>query len=476
MPTGSGKTHVFTYIAVSAAKKGFRTLIVVHRSYLWQQVSRKLSEIGVSHGVIAPGQTKTNDLIQIASIDTVIRRLRDISEPNAIIFDEGHHVIKKNKWGKLANFFSSSKIIGVTATACRTNGQGLGIDAGGFYDVLIYGPQIADLIPEYLTPFQLYAPNIGIDTKNIRIIAGDYEKSELNKRVDQKKIYGNVPLHYNKICPGVPAIAFCVSVKHAEHVANEFNMVGIPANAVSGKTPEWKRRMLFDGLSNGRYKVLCSCDLVSEGFDVPVCGAAICLRPTQSTTLCLQQWGRTTRIAPGKKYAYIIDHVGNYLRHGYPDNHREWDLSGIKFKTKNTEEPSVLTRVCPRCFVVHRPSPICPGCGYKYSELEVLPKIDEKAELVKIATAHQLKIEKNKKRIALITSAKSLKELYHVADELKYKHGWADFVWQSRIKKFKEAKTISDLHRAAYLIGYDGNIRDEWNRRREMAYKENCIT
>ena len=468
MPTGSGKTHVFVYIAINAAIKGYRTMIIVHRSYLWQQVSFKLSELGVRHGIIAPGQTQTDDLIQIASIDTLIRRLHNVRRPNAIIFDEAHHVKGGNKWGKVAKYYVS-KIIGFTATACRTDGSGLGINAGGFFDKLIYGPSYLDLTPRYLSPFRLFAPNIGVDLKNIPIRAGDYKKEELIHRFDKKKIYGDVPAHYMKICPDIPAIAFCVSVKHTEYVADEFNRNRISAAAVSGTTSEIKRKNLFRGLANGRYKVLCSCDLVSEGFDVPVCGAAILLRPTQSLTLYLQQCGRTTRIFDGKEYAYIIDHVGNsdWRKHGAPDLDREWSLDGIKKKKKcEEEEAKILTRTCPMCFIVHSPSPTCPNCGFKYIDFGILPRVDLKAELKEIQTEKQRKIQKQIKKKELLRSAKSLNELYNVAEQLHYKMGWAEIVWQSRQKKFENAKTLTELFVAARLIGFNPDrVRDEWKGR-----------
>ena len=399
LPTGGGKTHVFTFIATKAADRGNSTLIIVHRSYLWQQVSEKLTELGVSHGIIAPGHTATSDKIQIASIDTLIRRLPQIRPPDLIIYDEAHHVIKSNKWGKVANYFSNSKILGVTATPCRTSGQGLGVEAGGFFETLISGPSITELMPEFLTPFKVFAPEIGIDLTGIRRIAGDYDKKEVIKRIDRKNIYGHVPEHYKRICPGVPAIAFCVSVNHCHHVADEFKQNGISAEPVSGKTPENQRRYLFDGLASGKFNVLCACDLVSEGFDVPACGAGILLRPTQSLVLFMQQCGRTTRRAPGKDFSYILDHVGNIQRHGMPDQVRSWDLSGVVYKKgKHEEEGNVLTRTCPICSNVHSPAPTCPECGYRYLTEFKPPKTVE-VELQEMKTAKEKEeVEKKVKK------------------------------------------------------------------------------
>lgn len=435
MPTGSGKTHIFTSIAEKARQKENRSLIIVHRSFLWKQVSDKLTDIGVYHGIIAPGHTPTSDHIQIASIDTLIRKLDRTKKPDIIIFDEAHHVIRNNKWGKVAEYWPDVPILGVTATPVRTSGQGLGIQSGGFFDKIIIGSQILDLTPRYITPYKLYAPDIGIDISDIKRIAGDYDKHEVIKRVDKKKIYGSVPGHYKDLCYGVPAIAFCVSIKHAEHVAEEFSNAGIPSAPVSGKTREKQRTYLFQALARGHIMVLCSCDLVSEGFDVPVCGCSICLRPTQSLALCLQQWGRAGRPYPGKEYAYILDHVGNYTRHGMPDASRTWTLGGGRYSKDNLGEMTLAVRTCPVCFNVHYPAPVCPECGYNYINGKELPKVDERVKLQEIETARAKEELLKKDKRYHRSHCKTLQDLKDYAKRYNYKMKWADYVFQSWLDK-----------------------------------------
>ncbi|MCK5450229.1 MAG: DEAD/DEAH box helicase [Candidatus Omnitrophica bacterium] len=435
LPTGSGKTHIFTSIASKAAQRGNRTLIIVHRSFLWEQVSSKLTDIGVEHGIIAPGRTSTADKIQIASVDTLIRRLDKTTKPDIIIYDEAHHVVAGNKWGRVAEYWPDVPIIGVTATPVRTSGQGLGVGSNGYFDHLIIGAQISDLSPEYIAPCKLFAPT-DIDLSGVKRVAGDYDRKEVGKRVDTKKIYGSVPGHYKLICYGVPAIAFCVSIKHAEHVSEEFQSAGISSASVSGKTPKNRREYLFDALARGKIMVLTSCDLVSEGFDVPICGCAICLRPTQSLGLCLQQWGRPARPYPGKKWAYILDHVGNYTRHGMPNAYREWSLEGAKHNpTTSNEEGVVAVRTCPVCFNVHAPAPVCPECSHVYANMGRLPETDERIRLREIEME---KVKENLKKQDIKFQrggCRSLEELEEFARIHNYKSGWARHVWQSRQKK-----------------------------------------
>ncbi len=292
LPTAGGKTIVFCHIAEQAAAKGRRIYILVHRQELLKQASEKLSELNVPHGIIAPGRTMTGDLVQVASVDTLIRRLPIVPRPDIIIVDEGHHCIKGNKWGKVAGYHNSF-LLGVTATPCRTNGDGLGVHYQGYFDCIVPGPSIRDLIDEgWLSQPIIYAPPIGVDLSGVSIRAGDYAQNELEVRIDKAKITGDAVQHYLKICNGTPAIAFCVGIKHAENVAQQFNAAGVPSASIDGTMSDNVRSSRIADLGNGRLKVLTSCDIVSEGTDIPIVTTAILLRPTYSLCLFLQQCGR----------------------------------------------------------------------------------------------------------------------------------------------------------------------------------------
>lgn len=464
MPCRSGKTHVFTYIAIELEKRGFRVLIIVHRSYLRTQCSNKIHDIGATHGIVAPGHILTAHKIQIASINTLIRRLDKIIPPDFIIIDEGHHVANNNQWQRVIQYFYNARVLGVTATPCRTNGQGLGVSVGGSYDTIVPGSSILDLTPEYLTKNKLFAPDV-LDMTGVPKRGGDFVQKENEKRIILKGIYGNVPKHYKDICYGVPAIAFCVSIKHTKIVADKFNSCGIPAAAISGKTSEKQRDYLFKGLANGRYMILCSCDLISEGIDVPVCGCSILLRSTQSLVLYLQQCGRGNTFAPGKEYAYIIDHVGNYIRHGFPDQDREWSLDGVKYNKKAEEERTICTRTCPMCFhVQHSSIPKCQECGYIYINGMKLPSVNEKINLKEIETARKKKIETERRTVQ--GSCNTLDSLKSFAASKGYKPGYVKHVWDARMNKFKNADSLNALYSAAKNIDFPrGDVRREWERR-----------
>jgi len=363
-PTGSGKTVVFCWIAEQAKQKGKRVLILVHRRELLDQTSRHLDLLGVRHGLIAPKCCPTGDSLQIASVQTLIRRLGQYPAPDLIIVDECHHSAA-GSWQTILDYYPEAKLLGVTATPVRLDGKALGKKAGGYYEAIIPGPTIRKLIElKYLTQPVVFAPPSLVDLTKVKTRFGDYSKRDLANAMDKPVIVGDAIKHYINICDGVPAIAFCASVKHAEELALKFNEKGIPSASIDGKLDDYTRRSRIHGLAEGKIRILTSCEIVSEGTDIPKVGAAILLRPTQSLGLYLQQVGRVLRPYPGKKHSIILDHVGNTLRHGMPDEVRSWNLNeGVRPKKNGEVVPRF--RQCEKCFFcfgLHLTE--CPNCKH----------------------------------------------------------------------------------------------------------------
>jgi superfamily II DNA or RNA helicase len=165
---------------------------------------------------------------------------------------------------------------------------------------------------------------------------------------------------YTRLCAGVPAIVFCVDIKHSQLVAECFTTAGYRAAHVDGETGREERRALIRALGSGELQVLCNCGLVSEGLDVPGVVAAILLRPTKSLALYLQQVGRALRPAPGKERALILDHAGNTRRFGLADTPRAWSLDG-----RAGGGESVVQR-CHECGAINLTTDTtCRECGTK---------------------------------------------------------------------------------------------------------------
>jgi len=440
LPTGGGKTVMFSYITESAMRHGKRVLILVHRRELLKQASDSLTANGVDHGYIAPGFPMDGRKVQVASVQTVVRRLHKLHTPDLVILDEGHHVAART-WEKIVSEFRNARYLGVTATPCRLDGRGLGRQQGGLYDSMVVGPSMAELIQGgWLSPYELYAPDIGIDMSGVHTRMGDFKRDEVNQRVNKPAITGCALSHYRRYVDGKPAITFCVSVDHAHRVAETFRAAGYVSVPVDGTMKAADRDQAIRGLATGAIQVVTACDIISEGVDVPVVEAGILLRPTQSMGLFLQQIGRIFRPLPGKT-AMLLDHAGNCWKHGLPDEDRQWQLNQPKVKRtkKDTEEKELSIRQCPKCYFVHKFGPECPHCGYIYTKKE--REIEQrKGNLKKMSAEEFRKYRAQVKKRQEQGMAGGLEELLNVAKRRGYDERWAHHVWKARQRKAQKTK------------------------------------
>ena len=372
LPTGSGKTVIFSKITKKCFDNDKKVLILVHKKELVQQASDKLKSFEVEHGIIQSGKPWKQCAIQVASVQTLVLRLNFMShyKPDVIIVDEAHHVAPNNTWSKVLGKYPDAVTLGVTATPERLDGNNLGF----YFEDLIVGVNIPYLVSKnYLAPHVVFAPPSKLNTSKVRTIGGDYNLKELAEETIQADIVGDAVEQYRLHADGLPAIAFCVSIKHAEVTCERFKKEGYKAAVVDGKMKEKDRDAAIQGLANGSVQVLCSCMIVSEGTDIPEVACAILLRKTKSMGLYMQQVGRILR--PQKnKTAIILDHVGNTKEHGFVDEPRAWSLEcKPRRKRKNEKAPAVQT--CKICFASFRPSKICPACGH-----EIIPTQRELTE------------------------------------------------------------------------------------------------
>lgn len=424
-PTGSGKTICFSYIAQQSLSRGSRTLILVHRQELLDQTSRTLSAFDVPHGVIAAGRKPDmGQPIQLASVQSLIRRMHKIPAPDLIVIDEAHHAVA-GSWRAVVDQFCNSRLLGVTATPERLDGKGL----GSIFEQMIFGPSVSDLQDAgHLSRAKYYAPTTA-DISGVKTRCGDFDQSGLESVMNQSKIIGDAVENYALYAAGQTAIAFCVSIDHARNVAEAFCRAGYDAATIDGTLTSTERRSRVDALGNGELKIVTSCEIINEGFDVPIVGGAILLRPTQSLGLHLQQIGRVLRPAPGKDFAVVIDHVGNLSRHGLAHGIRDWSLEDRPKRSGNKgATPDV--RQCPECYCCHDPQDnVCPGCGHEYE------KQGRKIEVVdgRLVEFEESMLTKRQE----VGHARTYQDLLEIAKARGYKPAWAKIVWEKRKNKNK---------------------------------------
>lgn len=457
-PTGFGKTIVFSDLAARAQAKGKSVGIFAHRAELIDQIGTALGKFGVQHGYLAPGFAP-NPLasVQVCSIQAVARRVeRLMARPfDLCVLDEAHHAAEGTSAHAIVNAHlrKAKRVLGVTATPQRLSGEPLSIA----FDKMVIGPSVASLIAiGRLSKFRMFAPSRP-DLSNVSRRAGDFRRDELGEVMDKPTITGDAVAHYRRICDGRRALAFCVSIAHAEHVAEQFRAAGYASASLDGKMDRATRRRVLADFASGRVQVLTSCDIVSEGFDVPAIEVAILLRPTESLALYLQQVGRSLRPYPGKDHALILDHAGNSLDkkqggrgHGFPDDPREWTLSGGRPNTAGMAQRSDRTIVCGRCWGMFRPAPCCPYCGFERDiQGRVISEIEGELEEIDpnlVREARRLEQDRINRRVQ---QTRDLAGLASLAVELGYKDAWLHRIYTSRgHPKFTLAQAYAAMRKA----------------------------
>lgn len=408
LPCGAGKSVIVAEIAKRATYKGNNVLFLIHRRELRDQIIRTFSKWGVDMS-----------FCDIMMMQTAARRIGKLRTPELIITDENHHCLASS-YRAIYEEFPKARIVGVTATPIRLNGDGL----GDINDILIQGVSAKWLIEnKFLAPYDYYAPSVS-DLTGLKISHGEYAAADIEKRLAKNTVFGDVIGYYKKFAAGKQAVCYCASVRHSEEMAAAFCKAGIEAAHIDGTTPPMERQKIIDNFRCGAIDILCNVDLISEGFDIPDCGCVILLRPTKSLTLFIQQSMRCMRYKPDKR-AVIIDHVGNYARFGMPDDDRKWSLEkkSKAQKAKQEAEETVQAKMCPHCFAIFLPQPKCPYCGF------VFPKVERKPEE---AQAELVKIEGFKLDFSTPDECKNYSELLAFARKHNYKKGWAYYQARQR--------------------------------------------
>lgn len=415
LPTGGGKTAIFTEIARMSDK---RILILAHRKELVQQISDRLN---VEHGLVLSGEVADySKRILVGTVQTVVKRLSKIVV-DFIIVDEAHHAVA-GSWQKIIDALPNAYVLGVTATPCRLDGKGL----KHAFDYMVEGTTIKELIKlGYLCDAKVYASEK--DLSKIKSVAGDYDKSQLYEYFSKAKITGEIVDTYRKYADKMQTIVFCINIKHAEITHSLFRVLGYKSAVLHSKLTKDERNDTIEKFRNKEIQLLISVDIISEGFDVPSCECVILLRPTKSLSLYMQQVGRGLRTYEGKKHAIILDHAGNSFRHGLPTQDREWELTEDKVRAAKQQKWEL--RQCEYCYaVISTHQNVCPECKNENKPKEKEMKLVA-GELVPIEEA-DLKRKEARRELA---GHKTLEDWQEIARKRGYKMGWAYYRWKARL-------------------------------------------
>ena len=382
LPTGGGKTVIAGALLRDWLDGGRRKAVwLTHRRELAEQTRGMLTDAGVS--ATTDSRWTSDDGAPAMAGGIVILMAQKVGLNNKgesrvwnrydandlLVIDEAHHAAADG-WTRAMQQWPGP-IVGMTATPWRLS-EKEGFDRL-FYDLLC-GPQTADL--QALENPALCQAQVFIPPPEERIAGGvvgsigDYTEAGIERaNRDRPDIMTAGALAFwQKRADGRPTIAYAVSVDHAHNLAAVFNATGIPAGVILGQNSQTttERNEVISGFRNGSIKVLCNVEVGTEGFDLPDASCVIIARPTMSLALYLQMVGRGLRPKPDGGDCLILDLAANSLRHGLPEQYREWTLKPRGAQESGGDAPVV---VCPECQTASpAASHNCRKCGYAFGK------------------------------------------------------------------------------------------------------------
>jgi DNA repair protein RadD len=434
-PTGSGKGTLAAYIVNSAIKKGKRVLFLVYGRPLVHDMSRRVSDWGIEHGVVmGSGKSKVWLPAQVASVSTMSRREK-FADFDVIIVDEVQDC-NSDQFRKVLEQYPKAKVLGLSATPVGPGGSSLGISQGGMFEYLVVGPTVDELIAcKALLPSQHYSFN-SIDMGDVKLVAGEFNQAQHSAAVDAAgaQRVGDILKTYQDHGGGFKAAGFAVDQKDARLLCERFNAAGIESTTVFADTPDDARELIWKDYQKGSLRVIWSVAVISRGWDQPICQCVIDASSTMSIVKARQRWGRGSRPYPGQDHFRILDAAGNLFRHGFYETPVEWSLDGKPYKIGDGEKEYKATR-CQKCFRGLKPgTKACPYCGFQQA---VAARTVEEAKgdlglMQRDCEAEEAaRKEKNKGRdwSALHTEYVRLKA---IVQEKNYKSAWLGMTFKAR--------------------------------------------
>lgn len=339
LPTGTGKTIVFSKIIEDRVKKGERVLVIAHRGELLEQASDKLyKSTGLKTATEKAEQTSLGSFyrVVVGSVQTLQREKRLNQFPpeyfDTIVIDEAHHAISDG-YQRVLQHFEDANVLGVTATPDRGDMRNL----GSYFESLAYEYSLPEAIKSgYLSPIKALTIPLKLDLSNVKQQAGDFSTKDLGTALDP--YLEQIAEEMKKQCFNRKTVVFLPLVKTSQKFRDILNKHGFKAAEVNGESAD--REQVLKDYEEGKYNVLCNSMLLTEGWDCPSVDCVIVLRPTKVRALYSQMVGRGTRLAPGKKELLLLDFLWHTERHElcHPANLIATDEKVAKKMTENIEE------------------------------------------------------------------------------------------------------------------------------------------
>ena len=314
LPTGTGKTIVFSSVVENRVRNGGRALIMAHRGELLDQAADKLRlSCGLDSVLEKAESTSLGSPIPITvgSVQSLAQEKRLARFPSdyftEIVVDEAHHCLS-DSYMRVLEHFPDANVLGGTATPDRGDMQNL----GKFFDSKAYEYTVTQAIREkYLCPIKAQMIPLRLDITNVGISNGDYSAGEIGCALEP--YLDQIAREMLRWCKGRKTVVFLPLVSTSQKFCKLLNSYGMSAAEVNGNSKD--RTEVLRDFEDGRYEVLCNSMLLTEGWDCPAVDCVVCLRPTKIRSLYQQMVGRGMRLYPGKDHLLLLDFLWMTERH-----------------------------------------------------------------------------------------------------------------------------------------------------------------
>ncbi len=314
LPTGTGKTIVFSRIAADMVMQGKKVLILAHRGELLEQAADKLRKSTGLAALLEKAESTSLGKwcsVVVGSVQTLMResRLKKFRKDafGTIIVDEAHHALSAS-YQNVLEHFDGADVLGVTATPDRSDMK----DMGEYFDSLAYEYSLARAIKDgYLCSIQAQTIPLQLDISHVSMMNGDYKASEVGTALDP--YLGQIAKEMKSYCKGRKTVVFLPLVATSKKFCQMLRREGFRAAEVNGESKD--RAEILHGFDRGEYDILCNSMLLTEGWDCPSVDCIVVLRPTKSRSLYSQMVGRGTRLFDGKESLLLLDFLWLTERH-----------------------------------------------------------------------------------------------------------------------------------------------------------------
>ncbi|WP_433723086.1 DUF3427 domain-containing protein [Actinoplanes sp. CA-051413] len=321
MATGTGKTVVAGLDYRRLRQQGIDSLLfVAHQERILQQsrsVFRQVLRDGTFGELLVGGERPKDWRHVFASVQSLHNIADELAADSfdMVIVDEFHHA-EAATYRRLLDKLKPKILLGMTATPERADGRDILHRFNGRTAVELRLWEALER--QLLAPFQYFGVHDEVNLAGVRWRRGrGYDISELENVYTGDDARARLVVEAVRKTVDVSrmrGIGFCVSIKHANFMAERFNKVGIPALALHSQVDGGQQREAVRRLERGQLSMLFTVDLFNEGVDLPAVDTILMLRPTESATIFLQQLGRGLRLSDGKPCLTVLDFIGG--QHG----------------------------------------------------------------------------------------------------------------------------------------------------------------